>query len=308
MNTKEMQYVVKIAEENSISSAAKKLFVSQSTLSHALNKLEGELGIPLFDRSTIPLKPTYAGELYVAAAQKILTIDKELHQQLQDVANFKRGLFTIGVTHLAERYYLPLVLPQFRKKYPGINIIIKVADLARLEDLLLKNLVDFAIIIPLANPDIEYKPIFRMNVIIALPFNHPLNQKRPDSGGEYPELDLTALKNEEFITLQQGQKLRDTVLEACKAAGFAPTIALEVSNLDTAHALVAAGCGVTLLLDIIAAHAPKPDKVAYFRIRDSQLHQMFCLAYLKKKYLPKVVDEFLMPAGLPQSGFFLSPE
>jgi len=293
MNTKELQYVIKIAEEQSISNAAKALFVSQSTLSHALTKMEETLGTPLFDRSTIPLKLTYAGKLFVNTAHKMLTLDKELHQQIQDVANFKRGLFTIGVTHLAERYYLPLVLPQFRKKYPGINFIIKVASLDQLEDMLLKSVVDFAIILPFDNPDIDYKPIFTMDIFLALPIDHPLSQEHPYTGHEYPELDLIELKNDEFIILQQGRKLRDTALSACKDAGFTPNIALEVSNLDTAHALVAEGYGVTFLLDVITYNAPKKQKVAYFRIKNSVLQQTFCLAHLKKNYLPKAIDEFL---------------
>lgn len=293
MNTKELQYVIKIAEEQSISNAAKALFVSQSTLSHALTKMEEALGTPLFDRSTIPLRLTYAGELFVNTAHKMLTLDKELHQQIQDVANFKRGLFTIGVTHLAERYYLPLVLPRFRKKYPGINFIIKAASLVQLEDMLLKSIVDFAIILPFDNPEIEYKPIFTMDIFLALPIDHPLSQEHPYTGHEYPELDLKELKNDEFIILQQGRKLRDTALSACKDAGFTPNIALEVSNLDTAHALVAEGYGVTFLLDVITYNAPKKQKVAYFRIKDSVLQQTFCLAHLKKNYLPKAIDEFL---------------
>lgn len=293
MNTKELQYVIKIAEEQSISNAAKALFVSQSTLSHALTKMEESLGTPLFDRSTIPLRLTYAGELFVSTAHKMLTLDKELHQQIQDVANFKRGLFTIGVTHLAERYYLPLVLPRFRKKYPGINFIIKAASLVQLEDMLLKSIVDFAIILPFDNPEIEYKPIFTMDIFLALPIDHPLSQEHPYTGHEYPELDLKELKNDEFIILQQGRKLRDTALSACKDAGFTPNIALEVSNLDTAHALVAEGYGVTFLLDVITYNAPKKQKVAYFRIKNSVLQQTFCLAHLKKNYLPKAIDEFL---------------
>lgn len=293
INTKELEYVIKIAEEKSISNAAKRLYVSQSTLSHALNKIEEKLGTPLFDRSTIPLKPTYAGELFVTTAHKILTLNKELYQQIQDIADFKRGSLTIGVTHLAERYYLPLILPQFRKKYPGIHINIKVASLATLESLLLKNMVDFAIIIPLGNPLIEYKPIFKMDIILALPIDHPLSKKNPYTGPEYPELDLKELANEEFIILQQGRKLRETAIAACEEAGFTPNIGLESSNLDTAHALVAEGYGVTFLLDVITYNAPKKDKVAYFRIKDSTLHQTFCLGHLKGKYLPKIVSSFL---------------
>ncbi|QDR79797.1 LysR family transcriptional regulator [Sporomusa termitida] len=293
MNIKELQYVVKIAEEQSISNAANQLFVAQSTLSHALNKIENKLGTPLFDRSTIPLKPTYAGKVFVETAHKILTINKELYQQIQDIAEYKRGALVIGVTHLAERYYLPMVLPKFRKKYPGIQLTIKPASLTELETLLLKNSVDFAITLPNNNPQLEYRPIFNMDILLALPINHPLSQRHPGQGRQYPELDLKELALEEFIVLQPGRMIRKTVLEACSEAGFTPNIGLETSNLDTAHALVAEGYGVTFMLDVIAYNAPQKDRVAYFRIKNFNLYQTFCLGYLKGKYLPKVVDEFM---------------
>lgn len=293
MNIKELQYVVKIAEEQSISNAANQLFVSQSTLSHALNKIESKLGTALFDRSTIPLKPTYAGKVFVETAHKILTLNKELYQQIQDIAEYKRGALVVGVTHLAERYYLPMVLPGFRQKYPGIQLTIKTASLAELESLLLKNMVDFAITLPNTHSQLEYRPIFDMEILLALPINHPLSQRRPGQDGEYPELDLKELAREEFIILQPGRMIRETALAACKTAGFTPNIGLETSNLDTAHALVAEGYGVTFMLDVISYNAPKKDRVAYFRIKNFNLYQTFCLGYLKGKYLPKVVDEFM---------------
>lgn len=293
MNSKELQYVLKIAEEQSISNAAKKLFISQSTLSHALSKIESSLGAPLFDRSTIPLRLTNTGSLFIAAADKILGLEKELYQQINDIANSKRGTFVIGMTHLAERYYLPMVLPQFHKKYPGIDIVVRVASLASLETMLVKHLIDFAIIIPLDNPQIEFRPIFDMDVLLALPVDHPLSRKHAGSPEEYRELALAELRDDEFIFLQPGRKLRETALEACKAAGFTPNIAIEVTTLDAAHALVAEGFGAAFILDVIKHKAPNTDKVAYFRIKDFSLRQTFCLAYTKNKYLPKAAEEFL---------------
>jgi len=293
MNIKELQYVIKISEERSISGAAKKLFVSQSTLSHALNHIEQKLGTPLFERSTIPLTQTYAGKLFVESAYKIITLNNELYQKIQDVSDFRRGSFTIGVTHLAERYYLPLVLPQFRKKYPGVQINLKVASLDELKTALLKNTLDFAIMLPFDNPHVAYKSLFDMDVILALPIDHPLCKNYTCKENDYPKLDLKQLANEDFLILQQGRSLRKTAFEACLQAGFEPKVALEISNLDTAHALVAEGYGAAFLLDVITYNAPKKDRVAYFRIKDLHFYQTFCLAYLKDNYLPKAVNEFI---------------
>ena len=293
MNNKEIKYVIAIAEEESITNAAKKLFLSQSTLSHALNKIEEDLGAVLFDRSTIPLKLTNAGKVVFETGQKIIALDQELQQQVQDISEFKRGSLTLGLTNLAERYYFPLVMPKFRKKYPGVQIITKVDSLANLEILLLKHKVDFAIILPTGNPLLEHRPIFTMDILLALPIDHPLCKKYNYQVHTYPEIDLKELVDEEFIILQQGRKIRDTALEMCDRAGFKPNVVLEVSNFDTAHALVAAGYGVTFVLDVATYYLPRQHKVAYFRIKNEPLYQTMCLGHLKNKYLPKLINSFL---------------
>jgi DNA-binding transcriptional LysR family regulator len=292
MNIKELKYIITIAEEQSITNAAKKLFLSQSTLSHSLNKIEEDIGTLLFDRSTIPLKLTNAGEVVMETGQKLLALNQELQQQIQDIADFKRGSLTIGLTNLAERYYFPLVMPQFRKKYPGIQIITKVDSLTNLENLLLKNKVDFAIILPSNNPLLEYRPLFNMDILLALPIDHPICKKYDYQAGVYPEIDLMELADEEFIILQQGRRIRETAIEVCHKAGFNPNIVLEVSNLDAAHALVAEGYGVTFVLDVATYYLSRQHKVAYFRIKGESLYQTMCLGHLKNKYLPKLVDSF----------------
>ena len=86
MNLKQAQYVKTIAECGSITAAAKKLFVSQPSLSQMLRQLEQETGLPIFDRSTSPMRLTYAGEKYLHAAERILAANAELESQLEPLA------------------------------------------------------------------------------------------------------------------------------------------------------------------------------------------------------------------------------
>ena len=78
MNLKQAQYIKTIAECGSVTAAAKKLFVSQPSLSQMLRQVEQEIGLPLFDRSVSPLRPTYAGEKYLHAADRMLAANAEL--------------------------------------------------------------------------------------------------------------------------------------------------------------------------------------------------------------------------------------
>lgn len=89
MTDRQLKYIVAIAEAGSISLAAKRLYISQPSLSSLLSHVEDEIGVLLFDRDTSPLKPTYAGEQYIAAAKQILGIQRNLDSHFADIRHGK---------------------------------------------------------------------------------------------------------------------------------------------------------------------------------------------------------------------------
>ena len=96
MDLKQIEYILKIAEENNITHAAEKLFITQPALNQQLLKLEKELGTPLFHRSRSNWRLTEAGEIYVKNAKQILQIKKNTYEQIRDVANRQKGMLSIG--------------------------------------------------------------------------------------------------------------------------------------------------------------------------------------------------------------------
>lgn len=72
MDFRQLQYIIKVAECGNITKAASELYIAQPSLSNYISKVEQELGVLLFDRSTVPIRPTLAGEAYIKDAKKIL--------------------------------------------------------------------------------------------------------------------------------------------------------------------------------------------------------------------------------------------
>jgi LysR family hydrogen peroxide-inducible transcriptional activator len=122
MELRQLLYAVRIAEEQSFSKAAEKLHLAQPSLSQQIAKLERELGIILFERSTNTLKLTYAGERFFESAVKILDQVEQLKKEMEDVAELKRGTLTVGSLPITGTHILPLVLPIFKKNYPGVEV------------------------------------------------------------------------------------------------------------------------------------------------------------------------------------------
>ena len=98
MDLKQIEYILKIAEEKNITHAAEKLFITQSALNQQLLKLEKELGCPLFYRSRTDWRPTPAGEIYLDTARQILILKKNAYDQIHDLTEYQKNTIRIGFT------------------------------------------------------------------------------------------------------------------------------------------------------------------------------------------------------------------
>lgn len=118
MDLHQLKYVIEIANMHSISRAAENLFISQSTLSQFLTKLEGELGVCLFERKRNDMILTPAGKEYVEVCERMLQEKNELYNRLADMAQSKTGCFSVGITPQWALWLFPTLLGIFTKHIP----------------------------------------------------------------------------------------------------------------------------------------------------------------------------------------------
>ena len=97
MNIKHAQYMLPVMQEGSITAAAKKLYISQPSLSQMIKLVETNLGTPIFNRSTDPITLTYAGEKYIEAAKQILTINNNLQKEIDEITHEDHGCLQLGI-------------------------------------------------------------------------------------------------------------------------------------------------------------------------------------------------------------------
>ena len=142
MNLKQALYIKTIAEEGSITAAAKKLYVSQPSLSQMLKLIEEEIGLPLFERS--PFRPTYAGERYLHAATIMLNTNEILNNELQEIRQEDSGRLRLGISRQRAARILPVVLPVFMKNHPHVVLELHEEGSATLEQMLSEGELDLA--------------------------------------------------------------------------------------------------------------------------------------------------------------------
>ena len=118
MNLKQALYIQTIAREGGVTAAAKKLYISQPSLSQMLRQIESELGVPLFERGSLPLRPTYAGERYLHAAQVILSANEALENELREIRQENGGRLRLGISMQRSPTCCPGCCPASPKPIP----------------------------------------------------------------------------------------------------------------------------------------------------------------------------------------------
>ncbi|MBV9120800.1 MAG: LysR family transcriptional regulator [Chloroflexi bacterium] len=242
MQLDQLRYFLAVARHLSFTRAAEALPLSQPSLTTQIRKLERELGVELFIRTTRRVRLTPAGEDFVAAAQQILNLVEAAEVEMHEFTGLKRGRVLLGTIPTVGAFSLPPLLAGFQRQFPGVTLGIQEEGSDVLLQLLLDEVIDLAIITAAeAHPTgaLERRCLVVDEMVVLLPAGHRLAPRE--------SVDLSELVDEEFVLFKPGYGLRRVVLDACAEAGFQPRIAFETSQRETIYGMVEEGLGVTLL-------------------------------------------------------------
>lgn len=286
MDTHYLSYVLTIAKKENMTKAAEELFVSQSTLSQYLSKLENELGTPLFYRSKGRLTLTPAGMLYVKAAEKVMSIKNILYQNIQNIDN--RGHINIGVTSQFALTMLTEIIPSFKTRYPEVTLEISETNVPTLTRLLLEESIDCGImalneISPFSKDQVTI--LREEEVFFSIPIDHPYRKKNQDQPILLREF-AENFSDENILMSKKGSTLRfltDMILEK---ADWIPSTVCETNSITATRSMVAMGIGVTFISESCATDR---DRVAYYPV-DPKLTRLNALV-TRKNWIPSQACE-----------------
>lgn len=285
MDLKQLEYIIAIGEEQNISKAAEKLFMTQSALNQQLLKLERELGVPLFDRIKHTMVPTYAGSIYMETAQNMLRMKKETYKILHDIADMKRGEITISYTPEQGSVMFSNIYPRFHQTYPDITFKIYEARVKKAEQLLQQGTVSMAFVAHTDyKPQFDYYPLCPEQLVLALPASHPLAYLAGDQSYQaLPDFDLSLLADEPFILMTHETRFRDLIDDAFAKAGFKPKLLFEATSTHTVFNMVSSQIAPSFFpQSYIDPKAP----IVYFSI-NNRISWMRSIASRKGSYLSR---------------------
>jgi DNA-binding transcriptional LysR family regulator len=243
MELRHLRYFVLLAEELHFGRAAKKLHISQPPLSMQIRALENELGVTLLKRSQRHVALTQAGSALLAEARHILSRVELAVVAARRAGRGEVGELAIGFISVADYNVLPVVLREFRRRFPLVNLTLReLTTDAQIRDLLAGRIDAGLLLPPISEPALESVSILQEPLIVALPEKHPL-ARRPG------KLALEKLKGAPFILFPRAYApgLYDDIVSCCKAAGFSPLIEQEAIQMQTIVSLVSAELGVALI-------------------------------------------------------------
>jgi DNA-binding transcriptional LysR family regulator len=250
MELRQLRYLVALADERHFTRAAARERVAQPALSQQIRKLEQEVGIALFDRTTRHVSLTEAGALLTARARRVLAELDDASAELQQLTGLMGGAVTIGLTQTPGPLDLVGLLREFHARHPAVKLTVREALSTALADELRADTLELAFLSIVDDADrhgLETRPLASEPLVAVLPHEHRLAGRR--------RVRVEDLRDEEFVAFPVGATIRDAVRRAAADAGFAPRIAFESSDVARTRAIVAAGLGVAVLprSDVLAS-------------------------------------------------------
>ena len=290
MNLKQAQYVKTIAECGSITAAAKKLFVSQPSLSQMLRQLEQETGLPIFDRSTSPMRLTYAGEKYLHAAERILAANAELDSQLREIRQEHAGRLRLGISVTRAMQVMPLVMPIFQQQYPNVSLQMTESGSANLEELLRCGDIDLAFAaLESTSPSLAYELLEKETIGVLAGRDAAITRRNPNGTA----LPLEAFRRECFVSLTKGHSSRITQDKLFRKYGLTPSILLETDALEVGRRVALEAGACMLLPSIYIDGYCYQRKGCFYPLADYENHRHFYACYRKDEFVPQYARDFI---------------
>lgn len=240
----QLSYILALNETRHFGLAAKKMRVSQPTLSLQIQKLEEDLGASLFDRSKQPIVPTEAGERIIEQARKVLNEAKSLEMMLSEEGEV-HGTFKIGIIPTLAADLLPRFVPAMMKLFPKVQLSVEEVVTDEMVERLKRDELDAGLLVtPLHDSGLQEFPLFYEPLWVYLPEGNPLLKQK--------KMSTSDLNAEGLLLLSEGHCFRSQMLEVCKQRKGKKGENHQAFHFDSGSfeallSLVDAGVGFTIL-------------------------------------------------------------
>ena len=282
MEIDQLRYFLGAAERGSFTRAAEALNISQPALSRSIQKLEDELGQPVFERKTRSIVLTEAGTLLQSRAQQILSLIEDTKAEITD--DGESGRIRIGAIPTVAPYFLPQVLKQFSESFPAANLIVQENTTDQLLKSCTQGEIDLAILaLPVPVKYLEVEELFEEELLLVLPLEHSLVKKKAINLA-----DIAALP---FVLLDEAHCLSDNIISFCRQKSVQPVSVGRTSQLTMVQELVSLSHGISMIPQM-ARQRDQSDRRVYRSLSGSQPTRTLAIVWNPYRFQSKLIQAF----------------
>lgn len=309
MTSQQIEYVLTLAEQGSFSKAARRLSVTQPSLSQYIINIENQLGTQLFDRSSSPIRLTAAGQAYVRTAAQIKALEENLHNEISDMSDLRTGSLRIGSTIFRASCMLPRSITEFCHRYSGVNVSVMEAGSQQLLEYVLSGEIDLIVGAGNFDPKLfEAEPLADERLLLAVPHGSELVGKLAATPLTAEDIrsssmkfltakpvELPQLAGEKMIVCDDGGEFTVEKIDGIfSTVGMTPHYALKVRSVESAFAFVMAQFGSAFLPDSLVRFGDVSRHPVYYVLPDALAKTDISLVYRKSGYLTKAAREYAL--------------
>ena len=287
LDLRHLRTINALYDGGSLVEAAERLYLTQSALSHQIKELEGRIGMPLYIRKSRPLRLTGAGQRLLALADQVLPLMARGESDLRQVTEGRAGRLFMSIDcHSCFDWLMPSI-NRFRDSWPEVEVDLSSGFSFTPLPALQKGELDLVVTSdPITLPGIDYQPLFRYEVQLALPVDHPLVKRR--------FITPAQLRDQTLITYPVELERMDVFSHFLSPAGIEPAAVRKAELTLMIAQLVASGRGVAALPSwAMAEHVKNGFLVArplgknglwrtlYAAVRKEQLQTAYMMDFLQ---------------------------
>ena len=254
-----LRLIVALADERSVTGAARAVGISQPALSQNLRVIERHYGFPLLMRSGRRVVLTQPARRVVDYARRILRLVGESEQAARDLVELKAGSLAVAGSATAATYLLPRALAEFRARHADVELRLRMGDIRSIERWVLAGDADLGVIgeVP-GSLEVVVTPFDRDELVVAAAPNHPLAMAA--------RLDGETLADHALIVRERGSSTRETLERAMSRAGLALRVEFELESTEAILQAVAAGLGAAVVSSLAVADASPGRRIRTRRV------------------------------------------
>lgn len=286
LDSRQLRAFVALAKTGSFTLAAKKLFLSQSAISHSIKALQEDAGCRLLDIVGKTVTLTQAGEQLLHHATKILQEMGEARTAMEQLRNWGQTRLRVGTSSTACEYILPRVVNGLKQKLPQITISIEPGDTPQVMDLLDANRIDLGLALePKWNSQLEFHPLFSDELFFVLAPSHPWAISGHVVRRELPR--------QSYILYNKSSYTFRLIEDYFRKDDIMLNTVIDLGSMDAIKELVKLGLGISIVAPWIARKELQDGSLAILPLGARKLKRNWGVIHRRGRRLNLAEETFL---------------